>query len=78
MAYRLGYQKGQANNLIQHPWCNEYEWDSLVNLTVTPPWVPRLKYAAYACVRACARVRAHARARACAQAHTHARACVPA
>lgn len=42
---RLGYSKGGAEDLIAHPWFAHFDWDALVNLTLDPPWHPRLKTA---------------------------------
>ena len=42
---RLGYSKGGAEDLIAHPWFAHFDWDALVNLTLDPPWQPRVKTA---------------------------------
>ena len=43
---RLGYLKGGAEDLINHAWFREkVDWDALVNCSVRPPWVPKLKSA---------------------------------
>lgn len=43
---RLGYLKGGAEDIVQHAWFKgKTDWDSLINQTVTPPWVPNLKSA---------------------------------
>ena len=40
---RLGYLKGGAEDIISHAWFSHFDWDALVNLTMEPPWHPRLK-----------------------------------
>ena len=43
VAYRLGYLKGGANDVMAHPWFVGVDWDGLINLTKEPPWRPTLK-----------------------------------
>jgi len=43
VAYRLGYLKGGADDVMAHAWFDSYDWDGLVNLTKEPPWRPALK-----------------------------------
>ena len=44
MAYRLGYLKGGANDVMTHAWFGRsgFDWGGLVNLTLAPPWRPTL------------------------------------
>jgi len=42
VAYRLGYLKGGANDVMAHAWFAAFDWDGLVNLTVESPWRPSL------------------------------------
>ena len=42
VAYRLGYLKGGADDVIAHSWFKGYDLDGLVNLTLPPPWRPQL------------------------------------
>ena len=42
VAHRLGYLKGGAKDVIDHPWLASYDFDGLVNLTIVPPWLPNL------------------------------------
>lgn len=47
---RLGYLKEGAEDLVGHKWFKgKLDWDSLINLTVKPPWVPELKSADDTC-----------------------------
>ena len=43
VAFRLGYLKGGAGDVMAHAWFQDYDWDGLVNLTQPPPWRPSLK-----------------------------------
>lgn len=38
---RLGYLSGGAEDVICHAWFGKYDWDGLVNRTITPPWRPQ-------------------------------------
>ena len=40
VAYRLGYLKGGANDVMAQPWFVGVDWDGLINLTKAPPWQP--------------------------------------
>jgi len=40
VAYRLGYVKGGATEVIEQPWFDGFDWDGLVNLTIDAPWKP--------------------------------------
>ena len=42
MAERLGYLKGGASDVIGHSWLASFDFDGLVNMTLSPPWVPNL------------------------------------
>jgi cGMP-dependent protein kinase len=42
VAYRLGYLKGGASDVMAHAWFAGFDWDGLVNLTVESPWRPAL------------------------------------
>jgi len=42
VAYRLGYLKGGASDVMAHAWFAGFDWDGLVNLTVESPWRPSL------------------------------------
>lgn len=41
-AHRLGYLKGGASDVMAHSWFEAFDWDGLVNMTVTAPWRPTL------------------------------------
>jgi ABC-type uncharacterized transport system ATPase subunit len=41
-AERLGYLKGGASDVIGHSWLASFDFDGLVNMTLSPPWVPNL------------------------------------
>ena len=45
MAYRLGYLRGGASEVLSHVWFEDFDWDGLVNMSVAPPWRPQLKRA---------------------------------
>lgn len=40
---RLPMRAGGAKNLKQHNWYRGFDWDSLFNHTMKPPYVPELK-----------------------------------
>ena len=41
VAGRLGYLKGGAEDIVRHAWfAGDFDWDGLVNRTVSPPWKP--------------------------------------
>lgn len=42
VAYRLGYLKGGAEDVCAHAWFANFDWGSLVNLTMESPWRPTL------------------------------------
>ena len=42
VAERLGYLKGGASDVIGHSWLASFDFDGLVNMTLSPPWVPNL------------------------------------
>ena len=42
VAERLGYLKGGASDVMGHPWLASFDFDGLVNMTLSPPWVPNL------------------------------------
>jgi len=42
VAYRLGYLKGGADDVMAHAWFVAFDWDGLVNMTIEPPWRPSL------------------------------------
>ena len=43
VAYRLGYLKGGAHDVISHAWFAGFDWDGLVNMTIESPWRPSLR-----------------------------------
>ena len=38
---RLGSQKG-IEEIKQHPWCSDIDWNMFYQKKITPPWKPRL------------------------------------
>ncbi|XP_057665842.1 cGMP-dependent protein kinase, isozyme 2 forms cD4/T1/T3A/T3B isoform X3 [Diorhabda carinulata] len=42
-AERLGYQKGGISDIQKHKWFDGFNWEGLVNRTLTPPIVPRVQ-----------------------------------
>ena len=40
---RLGVIKGGAKNIKTHPWFRGFDWDALLNMTMTPPIVPNVR-----------------------------------
>ena len=45
LAYRLGYLKGGAADIVSHEWFSGFDWDGLLNMTMAPPWRPKFKSA---------------------------------
>jgi hypothetical protein len=45
VAYRLGYLRGGASEVLKHDWFDGFDWDALVNLSMASPWRPQLKKA---------------------------------
>jgi cGMP-dependent protein kinase len=43
-AERLGYQKGGISEIQKHKWFDGFNWEGLVNRTLTPPILPRVKH----------------------------------
>ena len=43
VAYRIGYLKGGAADVVDHGWFSEFDWDGLLNTTLAPPWKPKFK-----------------------------------
>jgi hypothetical protein len=42
VAFRLGYLKGGAEDVMAQRWFDGYDWAGLVNQTKEPPWRPQL------------------------------------
>ena len=43
VAYRLGYLKGGAKDVMDHAWFgSDYDWSGLINMCREPPWRPNL------------------------------------
>ncbi|XP_008197146.1 cGMP-dependent protein kinase, isozyme 2 forms cD4/T1/T3A/T3B isoform X3 [Tribolium castaneum] len=43
-AERLGYQKGGISEIQKHKWFDGFNWEGLVNRTLTPPILPQVKH----------------------------------
>ena len=43
MSNRLGNLHHGAEDIINHAFFHGYDWDALVNYTLVPPWIPKLK-----------------------------------
>jgi len=43
VAYRIGYLKGGAADVMEHAWFAGFDRDGLLNTTLAPPWKPRFK-----------------------------------
>ncbi|VEN61972.1 unnamed protein product [Callosobruchus maculatus] len=42
-AERLGYQKGGISDIRKHKWFDGFNWEGLVNRTLTPPILPKVE-----------------------------------
>lgn len=42
-AERLGYQKGGISDIQKHKWFDGFNWEGLINRTLTPPIIPRVQ-----------------------------------
>ncbi|KAL0274709.1 UNVERIFIED_CONTAM: hypothetical protein PYX00_002773 [Menopon gallinae] len=42
-AERLGYQKGGISEIQKHKWFDGFNWEGLINRTLTPPILPQVK-----------------------------------
>ncbi|XP_066259667.1 cGMP-dependent protein kinase 1 isoform X1 [Euwallacea similis] len=42
-AERLGYQKGGISDIQKHKWFDGFNWEGLVNRTLTPPILPKIR-----------------------------------
>ncbi|XP_063904043.1 cGMP-dependent protein kinase, isozyme 2 forms cD5/T2-like isoform X1 [Zophobas morio] len=43
-AERLGYQKGGISEIQKHKWFDGFNWEGLVNRTLSPPILPQVKH----------------------------------
>ncbi|KAJ8910800.1 hypothetical protein NQ315_014508 [Exocentrus adspersus] len=43
-AERLGYQKGGISEIQKHKWFDGFNWEGLVNRTLTPPILPKVQH----------------------------------